>query len=497
MKLKVLIPSEEYKANAGARIRYGRLEQDLAAHGVVLTLQSIADFSPEDDYDALLVSKCHDARALVAAAAASGRGKLVGVDLFDDYFSQKADSRLARYRLWLMQLLPNCHFAICSTLVMEEVARRYSPGLPVHIVNDPAPDVATQKLSDCLATKLAKARSEQFIRLAWFGVGDNPHFKVGLSDLASHGESLRKLADGGMDLELTVLTNPRALTADGLALIREVPVRTRVEEWTEEREEQLLSEAFACFLPVNAQPFSVAKSLNRAVSALSAGCQVISAGYPLYEAFAELIYRDGGSFIDDLKRNLMKHSAARLSKYVSLMTKFASAAEEAAALASFLKRLTPATTKDPRPIALLHGHATNGAAHKAVRALGGLSVGTPYCPADFAFDVAFPTFGHRMVMLMSDQVAKSAKPERGSTVQSARIRFNRKLWKLADGDEQTGESIPDDAHWYSAPLTFQLATYQSSMTSIAARMQDVFGPCRILLSENSPMPFSSGLAAVE
>ena len=97
MKLTVLIPSEEYKAYAGARIRYGRLLQELAPHGVTLALENIADFSPDDQsYDVLLISKCHDARALVAAAAACGAGKLVGLDLFDDYFSQEADSRSHR-----------------------------------------------------------------------------------------------------------------------------------------------------------------------------------------------------------------------------------------------------------------------------------------------------------------------------------------------------------------------------------------------------------------
>jgi len=498
MKLTVLIPSEEYKAYAGARIRYGRLLQELTPHGVTLALENIADFSPDDQsYDVLLISKCHDARALVAAAAACGAGKLVGLDLFDDYFSQEADSRLARYRLWLTQLLPNCHYALCSTPVLQEVVGRYRPDLPVHVVNDPAPEVITHELSDTLAAKLVKARSEQFFRLAWFGVGDNPHFRVGLSDLASFSGILSELAGRGMDVELTVLTNARALTADGLALIREVPVRTRVEEWSEAREEQLLREAFACFLPVSAQPFSVAKSLNRAVSALSAGCQVISAGYPLYEPFDELIYRDAGSLVDDLLLNQMKHSSAGIARYSTLIRKLACAEEEAASLAAFLKRLSPATTKDSRPIVLLHGHATNGAAHKAVRALGGFSVGTPYCPADFAFDVVFPACGHRTVMLVSDQSAKKATANLPDTPQTARVRFNRKLWKVAEPDQPSDESIPEDAQWYNAPLTFQLVTYQSTMASIAARMQKIFGPCRLLLSENSAVPFSSRRAAAE
>src|SRR4051794_38252147 len=106
MNIRVLIPSEEYRGYAGARIRYGRLAAELQERGITLTLQDIGEFAPEHETtDALLISKCHDARALVAAAAAYQRGQLVGVDLFDDYFSQTGDSRLVRYRNWLKQLL--------------------------------------------------------------------------------------------------------------------------------------------------------------------------------------------------------------------------------------------------------------------------------------------------------------------------------------------------------------------------------------------------------
>ena len=75
-------------------------------------------------------------------------------------------------------------------------------------------------------------------------------------------------------------------------MLRRLAVPYSVEEWSEERERLLLSRALVSFLPVNAQNFSVVKSLNRAVSALCAGCQVLSSGYPLYESLAPFVYRD-------------------------------------------------------------------------------------------------------------------------------------------------------------------------------------------------------------
>ncbi len=119
MKLSVLVPSAEYKSYAGSRIRYGRIAPALEPHGIELALEDIGEFNPlTADCDALIVSKCHDARSLVIAAILSDRGRLVGVDLFDDYFSQASDSRLSRLRNWLGQLLPGCDFALCSAAAM-------------------------------------------------------------------------------------------------------------------------------------------------------------------------------------------------------------------------------------------------------------------------------------------------------------------------------------------------------------------------------------------
>src|SRR5687768_3215348 len=102
MKLVVVIPSKEYGSLAGARIRYHRIRGHLAACGIDLFLENIATFDPmSSDCDAICLSKCHDPKSLVVAAVMADRGKIVGIDLFDDYFSDRDDSRLSPYRRWL------------------------------------------------------------------------------------------------------------------------------------------------------------------------------------------------------------------------------------------------------------------------------------------------------------------------------------------------------------------------------------------------------------
>lgn len=490
MKVAVLVPSEEYKNYAGARIRYGRLRPELERLGIDLVLQDIGEFAPEKDRsDAILISKCHDARALVAAAAACEH-TLVGVDLFDDYFSQVADSRLLRYRNWLTQLLPFCDFSLCSTPAMAEVVETYGDGLPIHVANDPAPEMNVAELPALLRSKLAHVRNGGTLQLGWFGVGDNPHFNVGLSDVAAYAGILASLGSAGMDVELTILTNARALTAEGLALVHQVPVRTRIEEWSEARERELLAKVFACFLPVNAQGFSAAKSLNRAVTGLSSGCQVISVGYPLYEVLDDLIYRDAAAFLGDVAAGSMKHSAQHIERYRSAIQAIASPDSEAKALANFLEGLNRPRRNQDAMLALVHGHATNGAAHKSVRASGGLSVGTPYCASPLGFDVLFRRAGSDLVMLVSDRAAKRVAPALRYRLKVSQAEPDGKFWIVPETENGEPAAATPQADSRAAPLPFQLACYGSTMSRISERVQEAFGPCRLLFSESSPLPFS-------
>jgi len=267
MKIAILIPSEDYRANAGARIRYGRIVPELEKAGHELTLIDIVNFNPLlADYDSLIISKCHDVRAILSAVALARRGCAVGVDLFDDYFSQIEDSRMTRYRSWLSQLAPVLSFALCSTPAMSEVVRRYRPDLSVHVMNDPTAPVDDAVLAQALARKIRDARQHRTIDLCWFGIGDNPHFRVGLSDLAAFGTRIAASLGAGMALRLTVATNLRAASAENLAALRDLPLPVQLVEWSEEREAELLNRATAAFLPINAQAFSAAKSLNRAIA---------------------------------------------------------------------------------------------------------------------------------------------------------------------------------------------------------------------------------------
>lgn len=491
MKVTVLVPSEEYKNYAGARIRYGRVRSGLEGAGIEIDLQDVADFSPQVcDSDVLLISKCHDARALIAATVFGEKGGLVGVDLFDDYFSDESDSRLTRFRNWLSQLLPLCEFALCSTPRMSEIVQRYRRELPVHVLNDPADSANFAAVAPLAARKLTDIRRTGRAKIAWFGVGDNPHFPVGLSDLAAFGGSLRELASSGLDVELSVLTNSRALNAAGLSLLAGVPVRTQVEVWTERSENELLEDAFAVFLPVNAQPFSAAKSLNRAVTALMAGCQILSVGFPLYAPLDRLIYRDVRDLMQDLASGELKVSTARSADAESILARAACPGREAAALAQFLRSLpSPALRGSDYPLALIHGESTIGSAHKLVQSMQGLSVASPFCSAPLGFDVIFRRRPGKLVMLVSEKAARRLDGEYLGKLGASEQIADRRYFELQDEIHTTPPMKSHAVNGSSLPA--HLAAYPTVMMEISARLSSAFGHCRTILSETSPFPFSA------
>lgn len=489
MRIVVLVPSKDYAGNAGARIRYSRLSPALGELGVSLSLEAIGTFdSIAADCDAVIISKCADARAIVVATILADRGILVGVDLFDDYFSQVADSRLNRHRHWLDQLLPVCSFAMCSTERMANIARAYRDDIPVHVLNDPGPAIDVEGLREHLLEKRSDAVASGSIRLGWFGIGDNPHFPVGISDLASYAGAISAMSAGRFAVELAILTNVRALDADRLAMISSLPVTATIDEWSEEREADLLRKSLVCLLPVNAQAFSTAKSLNRAVTALSSGAQVLSLGYPLYAPFDPFIYRDPAQLLYDLSAGQLRLSNASLDRFCDRLDEMASTTREAKALVTFLQTVQ-SIPGSKGPIYLIHGAGTNGAAHKAVQAVGGLSVATPFCTAQLGFDVYFrrnavPSFS---ILVSDEAIGRMSAEFRARAIPHDPIN-RRKFWQIdCGGINRTapGQSAP--------PLALQLAQYPLLMKKIAATLEAAFGPGRAIISETSSLPFEASL----
>ncbi|WP_169833599.1 hypothetical protein, partial [Methylobrevis pamukkalensis] len=284
MRITIVVPSEEFLTAAGMRIRYARIMADQADPDVRIAVRPIGDLlgAAEPDGDVFVFAKVYDARAAVLAHRLKRLGRIIGQDLFDDYFSQAGDPRLARFRAAMADLGAATDFAVCSTPAMARVAAQCLPGVPVTVVGDPVDRFEPLRVADIAARKLRRAQAERRLSVVWFGMGDNPYFPVGLHDLVAFAGELGRLRRAGFAVDLEILTNPRAMTREALGQLRGLPVDWQLAAWSEAGEAAALEQADVAFIPVGGQGFSIAKSLNRAISALAGGCQLLAPGYPLY-----------------------------------------------------------------------------------------------------------------------------------------------------------------------------------------------------------------------
>ena len=391
MKIGIVLLSEDQRSQAGVRIRYDRIKlalQNLGHSLEFIPVQNLGLVS-ELTYDICLISKVYDSRAIMAAKLLQTKGVNVGVDLFDDYFSQLSDSRFLRLRYWLKSILPYCSFVLCSTLDMLSITKIYAPNIPVHILNDPIQLFDSKMLAIKLARKLDFAQKQRRIDIAWFGMGDNPSFPVGIDDLSALGCEIDRLRGYNFDIHLNILTNRRALTTYNLAQLRKLAISYDIEEWTGEREVVLLEQSLVSFLPVNAQSFSRVKSLNRATTALSAGTQVLSSGYPLYQSLDQFIYRCPRKFIADLNTGELALRAATVLPFRDKMRQIADVDVEANSLNKFLSSLNAAKDFRNNLLALIHGKETLVVNHKFAQKNKILSVQSFFSDLDVNFDVRF------------------------------------------------------------------------------------------------------------
>lgn len=496
MKICVVVPNEDYLKQAGARIRYRRIAAFLEATGHRLTLLPVGEFKTID-HDVYLFSKCFDASALVIAQMAASNGRMVGVDLFDDYFSQKDDSRFQRLRGWLMGAFANADFVLCSTPVMRRVAEQYAPTVPAFVMNDPYERHDIRSLRQQVTRKHATLWAKGVLNVAWYGMGDNPYFPVGLSDLVAFSGDLDTLEGRGFDVRLRVLTNARAMTGDGLAALSALTLPYDIREWSEAEESRLLAWSHVVFLPVSAQNFSIAKSLNRAITALCAGNQVLSAGFPLYKPFDDFIYRDGTLLVDDLYAERPRVRAETLRPLDKVLQAHADPAGEARGLIGFLEGIARSKARggaapaSARPWgALVHGAESSGTAHKFAKRLHGLSVGSPLNDLKLNFDIRFIWNERRtgLDLLVWENICGLLAPSLAEkTVPAGKI-IDFEYRKL---DQEILPTLACQGGYLAgceSPAA-KLAAYPHVMSTVLRVMKEVFPNIPCTLSETWRMPW--------
>jgi len=394
MNLCVVIPNYDYLNQAGARIRYSRIQDALCQNGVNLSFKTIDELGQSSSFssDVYLISKTYDTRVILLSHEIKQAGKSVGVDLFDDYFSQLNDSRFTRLRRWLTQLSDISDFAMCSTPRMKQAISSYFKDKPIHVLNDPFESFDENKVTELVASKWEKLKSTKQLELAWFGMGDNPYFTVGLQDLVRFGRgAIKGLLNHGYEIKLSILTNLRALDSDLLAEINSLPCKTDIELWSEEKEEALLRSAHFSIIPVNTQSFSVVKSLNRVVTALKHGTNVLSLGYDLYAPFSNWLYRDTNSILQALDEGELLVNEHTIGKLKSDLKSFSCPETEAKNLQLFLENTIVSSSvvenNNLYKNVVVFGQQFSGDTYRLSKKFKWLTVGSPFASSKLNYDI--------------------------------------------------------------------------------------------------------------
>lgn len=494
MKLQVFVRSAAWLETAGTRIRYQRLQSELARLGCACAIDPISSVREglKLGADVYLFSKCHDAGALMMADMLREAGALVGFDLFDDYISGQ-ESLTFGQRAFQRGLRGRVDFMLCSTPQMALAARAYDQTTPVHVLNDPVETFAPGDLARLLQAKLDRARTTRRLDVVWFGQAGNPLFPVGLSDLIAFGDRLGGLARAGWQLQLQVLTNDNGLDPETLAGLRQLPVPVELRNWSLDRERAALQQAALAFIPVNYQPFSTAKSLNRAVTALSHGAQVLSPGYELYADLDPFIYADEEDLSRDLDKGILRLRPETTGALTETFSRIADPAAEAVAFVSFLNGLPPGSVQRPvrqrRLRAILHGAETVPATGGLCRALGWLSLASPYCALVRPFHAAVALLSGRpepVVVLTKEAIARLTPQARRQLTPLNSTEAAGYSHCLPLPAEEAGQRLAglSPAMVQAGPL--RAMTYRAIMAATEAVFLDLFGDMIIVWSELEP-----------
>ncbi|RVU15601.1 hypothetical protein [Methylobacterium oryzihabitans] len=481
MRILFLVPTTQHKSTAGSRIRYDRIRAKSEYFDVAV--QSLDEVSREDlaACDVCVFSKTYSVGAVAVAEALRARGVVVGIDLFDDYFSQEDDPRLTPFRSWLRRFAPVFQFGLCSTPTMRRVIGHLAPDLPVHIVPDPCPEIDPATVTRSVRRSLERARKTGTLDVLWFGIGANPFFPVGLQDLVAHAWSLSELAAGRYRVALRVLTDDASQNPGNLVRLKSLPVPFVTETWTVEREQQALEEALVAFIPVNGQSFSRAKSPNRALTAIAAGAQVLSPGYPLYGDLDALIYARAADLLADIEQGECRVSPGRIGEIQRVVASVSDLDDILAELFLFLTRQSRARPRVAAPAgtaatgALLYGIDPERHTTHALPAADVVSVKTPYARIERVYDVRLDLRDERQLdlWLRPEMVRYLAEPLRARLSASqpvGKIRMVR-LEGAAELRLDRPLAVPPSE---TRDVVYETAAYRTALADLAGAFRRAF-----------------------
>lgn len=286
-----------------ASVRYRALLPALSVepHGYRSLVADAVSGIPLERADLLVVSKSFSVHDIALTRDARARGMPVLLDLCDNVFlptyAPDHDPRPAE----VFRAMAEVADAIsCTTEPLAEAIRAaVRPGVPVRVIPDSLEDEAAlrgeQRLLDAGQARMPLWRrvADRFRRppapatdvpagpplvrdaracVLWFGNHGSPHGDFGIADIVRFGPALEALA-ASRPARLLVISNSREKYE---RLVAPLAIASDYLEWSPAVLQQALTVADVVIVPNSLDAFSICKSANRSVLALSAGVPVVA-----------------------------------------------------------------------------------------------------------------------------------------------------------------------------------------------------------------------------
>lgn len=283
LRLGWLLPNLDINS-ASTRYRCFHIARVLAEWGVQHSYYTDAEVASASlgQIDALIIVKRVDAGIFELVGRANDRNTPVYLDLCDDLVHERHPRNVGGiHRMVFNGIAPLLTGVVTPTSTMAQRIRGYAgtTALPIHVIPDIAEtedlfyetaEFVTRKAQARPAAASSRSNRERK-SVVWFGASGGIHSNFGIASLLPAMPALRSV-NRQIPIELVLVSNKEAKADD---VVRPFGVPTRYEAWSPETVYAELKQADAALLTTGDDDFSVTKSANRALQALSAGVPVV------------------------------------------------------------------------------------------------------------------------------------------------------------------------------------------------------------------------------
>lgn len=287
--------------NAGISIRINPIIERLQAQGIDVSLVTYKDLigcllnaSGKPAIATYVFSKPHRSEYLSCMLALQSIGCRVGIDIFDNYYSESGALREFGVQSIWKNILHEADFCVFSTMYLLEYARKLEiNSKDMFVIGDPVYPDSYEPLKKRGVTKWNQFLQEcNYINVAWFGIDANPYFFAGLSDIFFEISRLREFLEypswffkKRIRQKVSICTKDVPDSRKLVIELNRIGINAEFVQWSRDTCTQLLEESHAVFLPTNNSDFSLSKTHNRLAEALSSNCLVYTCPNSLYTQF--------------------------------------------------------------------------------------------------------------------------------------------------------------------------------------------------------------------